>query len=83
MPERRQGHPLSVSADGLRCGQRAGRQQGPLGCAPGSSCARIPLNMKAVADYELVPDAVIPIEQAAAAIETATRFVACIVALLA
>ena len=39
-------------------------------------------NMKAVADYELGPDAVIPIEQAGAAIETATRFVACIGELL-
>jgi uncharacterized protein (UPF0332 family) len=39
-------------------------------------------NMKAVADYELGPDAVIPTEQAAA-IETATRFVACIGKLLA
>lgn len=41
-----------------------------------------PYNMKAVADYELGPDAVIPAEEAAAAIETATRFVACIAALL-
>jgi uncharacterized protein (UPF0332 family) len=39
-------------------------------------------NMKAVADYELGPDAEIPSEQAGAAIETATRFVACIAALL-
>jgi uncharacterized protein (UPF0332 family) len=31
-------------------------------------------NMKAVADYELGPDAVLPMEQAAAAIETASRF---------
>lgn len=35
-------------------------------------------NIKTVADYELGSDAVIPTEQAAAAIETATRFVACI-----
>jgi len=35
-----------------------------------------------VADYELAPDAVIPTEQAGAAIVTATRFVACIAALL-
>jgi len=40
-------------------------------------------NMKAVADYELGPEAVIPPEQAAVAIETATRFVACIEGLLA
>jgi uncharacterized protein (UPF0332 family) len=40
-------------------------------------------NLKAVADYELGPDAVIPTEQAAAAIETATRFVTCIAELLA
>jgi uncharacterized protein (UPF0332 family) len=39
-------------------------------------------NMKTVADYELGPDAVIPTEQAAAAIETATRFVAGISELL-
>jgi uncharacterized protein (UPF0332 family) len=39
-------------------------------------------NMKAVADYELGPDAVIPAEQAATAIETASRFVACIEGLL-
>jgi uncharacterized protein (UPF0332 family) len=40
-------------------------------------------NMKAVADYELGPDAVIPTEQAGAAIDTAARFVACIADLLA
>jgi uncharacterized protein (UPF0332 family) len=40
-------------------------------------------NLKAVADYELGPDAIIPTEQAAAAIETATRFVTCIAELLA
>lgn len=40
-------------------------------------------NLKAVADYELGPDAVIPTEQAAAAIETVTRFVTCIAELLA
>jgi uncharacterized protein (UPF0332 family) len=40
-------------------------------------------NMKAVADYELGPDAIIPTEQAGAAIDTATRFVACIGELLA
>ena len=39
-------------------------------------------NMKAVADYELGPEAVIPAEEAAAAIETAARFVACVAALL-
>ena len=40
-------------------------------------------NLKAVADYELGPDAIIPTGQAAAAIETATRFVTCIAELLA
>jgi uncharacterized protein (UPF0332 family) len=39
-------------------------------------------NLKAVADYELGPDAIIPTEQAAAAIKTATRFVTCIAELL-
>jgi hypothetical protein len=39
--------------------------------------------MKAVADYELGPQAVIPAGQAAVAIETAARFVACIATLLA
>jgi uncharacterized protein (UPF0332 family) len=39
--------------------------------------------VKAVADYELGPQAVIPAEEAAAAIETAARFVACIAMLLA
>jgi uncharacterized protein (UPF0332 family) len=39
-------------------------------------------NMKAVADYEMGADAVIPTEHAAIAIATAERFVACIAALL-
>jgi uncharacterized protein (UPF0332 family) len=40
-------------------------------------------NMKAVADYEVGPDAVIPAEQAVAAIETAARFIECIAVLIA
>jgi uncharacterized protein (UPF0332 family) len=40
-------------------------------------------NMKAVADYELGPDAVIPVEEAATAIDTATRFVTCMAEILA
>ncbi len=40
-------------------------------------------NMKAVADYELGPGAVIPAEEAASAIEMATRFVSSIAKLLA
>jgi uncharacterized protein (UPF0332 family) len=40
-------------------------------------------DMKATADYETGPDAVIPQDEAAAAIETATRFVECIAELLA
>ncbi len=39
-------------------------------------------SLKAVADYEMGPDAVVPLEQAAAALETANRFVDCIVALV-
>jgi hypothetical protein len=39
--------------------------------------------MKAVADYELGPGAVIPAEEAASAIEMATRFVSVIAKLLA
>jgi uncharacterized protein (UPF0332 family) len=35
-------------------------------------------NLKAVADYEMGPDAVVPLERAAAALDTATRFVDCI-----
>jgi hypothetical protein len=35
-------------------------------------------NLKAVADYETGPGSVVPPERAAAAIETATRFVDCI-----
>ena len=40
-------------------------------------------NLKAVADYETGPDSNIPLERSAAALETATRFVACIAELLA
>ncbi len=40
-------------------------------------------DMKAIADYETGPGAMIPPEQAAAAIETATRFVECVAQLLA
>jgi uncharacterized protein (UPF0332 family) len=40
-------------------------------------------DMKAIADYETGPSAVVPPEQAASAIETATRFVECVVELLA
>lgn len=39
-------------------------------------------NLKAVADYELGPGSFIPTEKVKAAIETATRFVECIAALL-
>ena len=39
-------------------------------------------NLKAVADYETGPDSDIPPERSAAALETATRFVACIAELL-
>jgi len=38
-------------------------------------------NLKAVADYEMGPDAVVPLERAAAAVERAGRFVECIAAL--
>jgi uncharacterized protein (UPF0332 family) len=40
-------------------------------------------DLKAICDYELGPDAVVPREKAAAAIESATDFVNCIVGLLA
>ena len=40
-------------------------------------------NLKAVGDYETGPDSNIPLERSAAALETATRFVACIAELLA
>jgi uncharacterized protein (UPF0332 family) len=40
-------------------------------------------DLKAICDYELGPDAVIPHEKAAAALETATRSVNCIAGLLA
>jgi uncharacterized protein (UPF0332 family) len=39
-------------------------------------------NLKAVADYELGPDAEIPAERSAAVIETAGRFVDCIAVLI-
>jgi uncharacterized protein (UPF0332 family) len=39
-------------------------------------------DLKSLADYAVGPDAVVPRDEAAAAIETATRFVACIEALL-
>ena len=39
-------------------------------------------NLKAVADYETGPDAIIPPERAAAAIAAAERFLACIVELI-
>jgi len=38
-------------------------------------------NLKAVVDYEMGPDAVVPLERAAAAVERAGRFVECIAAL--
>jgi hypothetical protein len=40
-------------------------------------------DLKAICDYEFGPDAVVPREKAAAAVETATRFVNCIAGLLA
>jgi uncharacterized protein (UPF0332 family) len=40
-------------------------------------------DLKAVCDYELGPDAVVPHEQAEAAIRDAVRFIGCITALLA
>jgi uncharacterized protein (UPF0332 family) len=39
-------------------------------------------NLKAVADYETGLDSIIPLERAAAAIETATHFVDCIAGLI-
>lgn len=39
-------------------------------------------NLKAVADYETGPDSVVPLERAAAAIETAGRFIDCIAGLI-
>ena len=39
--------------------------------------------LKEVADYEMGPDAIVPAERAAATIETANHFVACIAELLA
>lgn len=39
-------------------------------------------NLKAVADYETGPDAVVPLERSAAAIETAGRFIDCIAGLI-
>lgn len=40
-------------------------------------------NLKAVADYETGPDSLVPMERAAAAIETAGRFIDCVSKLLA
>ena len=40
-------------------------------------------NLKAIADYETGPDAVVPLERVEAAIATATRFLDCVVGLLA
>ena len=40
-------------------------------------------NLKAIADYETGPDAVVPLERVEAAIATATRFLNCVVRLLA
>ena len=39
-------------------------------------------NLKAVADYEIGPDAVVPPERAAVAIETASRFIECVTRVL-
>jgi hypothetical protein len=38
--------------------------------------------LKAVADYETGPDSVVPPERAAAAIETAGRFIDCVAGLI-
>lgn len=40
-------------------------------------------HLKAVADYETGPDACVPLDRAAAAIETAERFIGCIAEVLA
>jgi hypothetical protein len=39
-------------------------------------------DFKSVADYAIGPDAVVPVQEAIAAIDTATRFVGCIDSLL-
>ena len=39
-------------------------------------------NLKAICDYELGPDAIVPPEKAAAAIETAARFIKCLTGIL-
>jgi hypothetical protein len=39
-------------------------------------------NLKAVADYEMGPGSVVPLERAAAAVETAGRFIECIAGLI-
>jgi hypothetical protein len=39
-------------------------------------------DIKSVADYAIGPDAVVPVQEAIAAIDTATRFVGCIGSLL-
>jgi hypothetical protein len=40
-------------------------------------------NLKAIADYEAGPNAVVPLERVEAAIATATRFLDCVAGLLA
>ena len=40
-------------------------------------------DLKAICDYELGPDAIVPHEKAAAAVQTAARFVDCIAGLIA
>src|SRR5262245_57137710 len=47
MPARLQGRPLSTLVDGPPFGLRTERRQGRLGCARGSSCARIPPTRRA------------------------------------
>ncbi len=39
-------------------------------------------NLKAVADYETGPGSIVPVERVEAAIESASRFVDCVAALL-
>ena len=39
--------------------------------------------LKAIADYETGPDAMVPLEQAATAVETASRFIGTVAELLA
>jgi uncharacterized protein (UPF0332 family) len=40
-------------------------------------------DLKAICDYELGPDAVVPVDKAEAAVQMATRFVDCIASLIA